>query len=92
MAIVEDVTEEDYGADPGPSSTAELISSMRELSSRLSLPDELLPSFLHEENRESILNTFRELSVLIDVRTIQRKRRWRPMSSMLPVSFGICSL
>ena len=53
MAIVEDATEEEPNAGPGPSSTAELLASLRELSSRLSLPDELLPSFLHEEKRES---------------------------------------
>ena len=53
MAIVEDVTDDEiYRGDPGPSSSAELLKTLGDLTSRLSVPDELLPSFLQEDKRE----------------------------------------
>lgn len=53
MAIVEDVTEVNESAGPGPNSNAELLSTLRGLSKRLALPKDLLPSFMNEDKRRS---------------------------------------
>jgi hypothetical protein len=52
MAIVEEVSEDDHTGQPGPSSAGELLRVVQELSKRLALPEDLLPSFLNEDKRE----------------------------------------
>jgi hypothetical protein len=52
MAIVEEVSEENHTGRPGPSSAGELLRVVQELSKRLALPEDLLPSFLSEDKRE----------------------------------------
>lgn len=52
MAIVEEVSEEEHTGQPGPRSAGELLRVVQELSKRLALPEDLLPSFLNEDKRE----------------------------------------
>jgi hypothetical protein len=56
MAIVEEVPDDSYSGQRGPNSGAELLRVVHELSKRLALPEELLPTFLHEEKRESLFS------------------------------------
>ena len=51
MAIVEDVTESDNVAVE-PLKPTELLDTLRGLSKRLALPEDLLPSFMNEDKRE----------------------------------------
>jgi hypothetical protein len=55
MAVVEDVTGDDNasGDDHNASTKAELLATLWQLSKRLALPEELLPSFMNEEKRTS---------------------------------------
>ena len=51
MAIVEDVTDHDGRFDDGPDTKLDLLPTLRRLSKRLALPENLLPSFMSEEKR-----------------------------------------
>lgn len=61
MAIVEDVTEEEEFRPTQAASrnVSEMEETLNVLSKRLALPEELLPSFMHEDKRE--LPTFLRL-------------------------------
>lgn len=54
MAIVEDVTEEEEFRPTQAASRndSEMEETLNVLSKRLALPEELLPSFMHEDKRE----------------------------------------
>lgn len=53
MAIVENVEEDSAGSGPGPSTTAELLSRIKSLTDQLALPEDLLPTFMAEDKRQS---------------------------------------
>lgn len=50
MPLIEVVDDEPLGG-PGPSTTADLLSRIRNLTGQLVLPDDLLPTFLAEDKR-----------------------------------------
>lgn len=49
MAIVEEVADQGDRDEDGTDTKANLLSMLRQLSKRLALPEDLLPSFMSEE-------------------------------------------
>ena len=52
MALIEEVDDEVSNGDPGPSSSAELVRQLKDLTAQLTLPENLLPVFMAEEKRQ----------------------------------------
>jgi hypothetical protein len=63
MALIEDLTDSDpVAADDDHESAADLKRTLKALSIRLALPEELLPSFLEEDKRQCLTQALRHLS------------------------------